>query len=148
MTGGICKEKGSSFRVLVVDDESLLRYSVRKALLRSGVLVDTAENGLQAKQKMLSSDFDLVITDLNMPEMNGVELLGWMKENRPHVEGIVMTGYTLEDLGGGELAAEVVDYLMKPFPMARLQEAVRKSMERLAVTPRGEPEDKGSATGE
>lgn len=119
-----------AFHVLIVDDEFLIRYSVSKALSQLGVAVDVADNGLQAQHKIKDGNFNLVITDFNMPEMNGVDLLGWMKEKRPQIEGIMMTGYDLDESITNELSGLVTDYLVKPFPMSKLQKAVMKSMDR------------------
>lgn len=127
----INKENKGSFRVLVVDDDALIRHVIPRALHNWGISVDVAENGLRAQRKILTDNFDLVITDLSMPEMDGEELLLWMKENRPHIEGIVMSGYDLSDIMAGELSGWVTDYLAKPFPMADLQEVVMRSMDRL-----------------
>lgn len=124
-------EKDFSFHVLVVDDDALIRHVIPRALQRLGVAVDVAENGRKAQRKILAGDFDLVITDLNMPEMNGEDLLLWVKENRPHIEGIVMSGYDFTRVMAGGLSDWVTDYLAKPFPTAVLEEAVMRSMERL-----------------
>lgn len=124
-------DKKTPFHVLVVDDDSLIRYILLKALKKLEVTVDVAENGLLAQRKILAGNYDLVITDINMPEMNGLELLLWLKKHRPHIEGIVMTGYEISDAYCCELAEYVKDYLAKPFPMARLEEVVRESMNRI-----------------
>jgi CheY-like chemotaxis protein len=125
------KKKKRPFHILVVDDEALIRYMVSKALNQLGVSVDVAEDGLQAQKKILAGNYDLVITDINMPEMNGVDLLRWMKKSRPHIEGIVMTGYDIAEAMTDELSGTVTDYLTKPFPLVRLQEVVKRSIERL-----------------
>ncbi|MEJ2690759.1 MAG: response regulator, partial [Deltaproteobacteria bacterium] len=119
------------FHVLVVDDEFLIRNMVRKALAHLGVTVDVAENGLEAQQKIIAGNYNLVITDINMPEMNGADLLRWIWENHPNIEGIVMTGYDLDKAITTELSAWVTDYLIKPFPLAKLLDAVKRSMDRL-----------------
>lgn len=130
MKGIVKTVPSQAFRVLVVDDEDLIRYSVSKALSRFGISVDVAENGLQAKSKIKAGTFNLVITDFHMPEMNGADLLGWLKEKQPHIEGMMMTGCDLDERITSELSGLVAGFLIKPFPMAMLQEAVLKSMER------------------
>lgn len=121
------------FHVLIVDDDSLLRYILPKALKKLEVIVDVADNGLIAQKKILNANFDLVITDINMPEMNGVELLLWMKKHRPHMEGIVMTGYDISGILPDELSECAKDYLAKPFTMDRLEEVVKESMQRIRL---------------
>lgn len=124
-------EETRRFRILVVDDEFLIRYMIPKALNPLGVYVDVAEDGLQAQGKILAGNFDLIITDINMPEMDGWELLSWVKENRPQIEGIVMTGFDIAETMSKELPENAKDFLAKPFPTEQLLEAVRRSMERL-----------------
>jgi len=124
-------KKKIPFHILVVDDEFLIRFAVPKALNRLGVSVDVAENGLQAQKKILAGNYDLVITDIIMPEMNGVDLLRWMKKSRPQIKGIVMTGFGISEEMTGEFLGTVTEYLTKPFSLVTLQEAVKRSIERL-----------------
>ena len=100
-----------------------------------------AENGLQAQRKILAGNYDLVITDINMPEMNGLELL--LKKHRPQIEGIVMTGYEITDILSNEQLGWITDYLIKPFPMGKLQEVVERSMKRLKSLPKKNAEKGG-----
>jgi DNA-binding NtrC family response regulator len=128
---GTNKKKKRPFHILVVDDEPLILFIAAKALNQPGVSVDVAENGLQAQKRILVGNYDLVITDINMPEMNGVDLLRWVKKSRPQIEGIVMTGHGISEAMTDELLGTVTDYLTKPFPLVMLQEAVKRSIERL-----------------
>jgi len=122
--------KCGTFQVLVVDDESLMRHFVPRVLKPLGISADVAENGLQALQKISAGRFDLVITDICMPEMDGLELLLWMQNNRPRVEGIIISGHDASETMTGQKLTNVADYLTKPFKMVELQEAVRRSMQR------------------
>jgi len=124
--------KNNPFQILVVDDEFLIRFSVSRGLSHLGVGVDTAENGLQATSKIIAGDFNLVITDFHMPEMNGADLLRWMQEKKPHVEAIIMTGYALDETIARELEGRAQDYLIKPFSLTALEQAVKRSMARQA----------------
>jgi len=119
------------FHVLLVDDDSLVRDMLKMALESLDVFVTVAENGLQAQKEILAGNFRLVITDINMPGMNGADLLRWLRQQRPHIEGIVITGREISESVRQELKKGVIDFLFKPFPLDRLREAVKKSMERL-----------------
>ena len=124
--------KEHAFHVLVVDDEYLIRHVTAKVLKNQGISVDLAANGLEAQGKILAGHhYDLVITDINMPEMDGLELLLWLKKHRPLIDGIVMTGYDVSDLQSNKQLEWVRDYLIKPFSMDKLQEAVKRSMIRM-----------------
>ncbi|HUL30071.1 MAG TPA: response regulator, partial [Thermodesulfobacteriota bacterium] len=102
-------------KILVVDDEALVRDVVRKGLVRMGGYdVEVAQSGPEAIEKMEKEVFDLVLTDLKMPEMDGLELLKTIKGTRPEVMVILMTAY-----GSIETAVEAMkmganDYITKP----------------------------------
>jgi DNA-binding NtrC family response regulator len=128
---GANKKKRRPVSILVVDDDALISFIVAETLNRPGVSVDLAENGLQAQKKILAGNYDLVVTDINMPEMNGVDLLRWVKKSRPHIKGIVMTGYYISEAMTDELLGTVSDYLTKPFSLVTLQEAVKRGLEHL-----------------
>ena len=104
-----------AMKILVVDDEALVRDIVRKGLSKMGGYdVEVAQNGLEAIEKMERDVFDLVLTDLKMPEMDGIELLKTIKGTRPEMMVILMTAY-----GSIETAVEAMkmganDYITKP----------------------------------
>ncbi len=102
-------------KILVVDDEALVRDIVQKGLSRMGGYdVEVAQSGLEAIEKMERDIFDLVLTDLKMPEMDGLELLKTVKGTRPEMIVVLMTAY-----GSIETAVEAMkmganDYITKP----------------------------------
>ncbi len=104
-----------SMRILVVDDEAPVRDIVQKGLSKMGGYdVEVAQNGLDAIEKIEKDVFDLVLTDLKMPGMDGLELLKTIKGTRPEVVVILMTAY-----GSIETAVEAMkmganDYITKP----------------------------------
>jgi DNA-binding NtrC family response regulator len=104
-----------SMKILVVDDEVLIRDMIKKGLSQmGGYSVEVAQNGLEAIEKMEKEIFDLVLTDLKMPEMDGLELLKNIKGTRPEMMVILMTAY-----GSIETAVEAMriganDYITKP----------------------------------
>jgi len=108
-------------KILVVDDEAPIRDVIRKGLLQmGGYNVEVAQNGLEAIEKIEKDVFDLVLTDLKMPEMNGLELLKTIKGIRPEVMVILMTAY-----GSIETAVEAMkiganDYITKPIDLNEL----------------------------
>jgi len=108
-------------KILVVDDEAPIRDVIRKGLSQmGGYNVEVAQNGLEAIEKIEKDVFDLVLTDLKMPEMNGLELLKTIKGIRPEVMVILMTAY-----GSIETAVEAMkiganDYITKPIDLNEL----------------------------
>jgi DNA-binding NtrC family response regulator len=108
-------------KILVVDDEAPIREMIKKGLSQMGGLnVEVAQNGLEAIEKIEKDVFDLVLTDLKMPGMDGLELLKVIKGTRPEVMVILMTAY-----GSIETAVEAMkiganDYITKPIDLNEL----------------------------
>jgi len=101
-------------RILVVDDESSIRNTLRRYLERSGHCAETAPDGIEALQTFEREPFDIVITDLNMPRMGGVELVRRLKESSPQTITIVLTGHGSLDSAVEVLHQGCDDYLLKP----------------------------------
>ena len=110
-----------SMKILVVDDEALVRDIIRKGLSQMGGFnVEVAQSGPEAIEKIEKDVFDLVLTDLKMPGMDGLELLKTIKGTRPEVMVILMTAY-----GSIETAVEAMriganDYITKPIDLNEL----------------------------
>ena len=110
-----------SIKILVVDDEALVRDIIRKGLSQMGGFnVEVAQSGAEAIEKIEKDVFDLVLTDLKMPGMDGLELLKTIKGTRPEVMVILMTAY-----GSIETAVEAIkiganDYITKPIYLNEL----------------------------
>jgi CheY-like chemotaxis protein len=124
-------------KVLVVDDEPAVLFALSEALAdrRRGIKVATAANGEEAVAILESERVDLVITDLRMPEMDGFELLAWLRRGFPHLPVIVMTAF------GAEIAARLdgaPEVLEKPFDVGELK---RKVADRLRQTVKGRVEN-------
>ncbi len=96
-------------RILIVDDEPLILEMLAKHLETTGYYVATATSGKIALQIMIERDFDILLSDIMMPEMSGFELAEMVKKNFPDTSTILMTGFDLAD--------NMLDYplLRKPF---------------------------------
>jgi len=82
-----------SGKILVVDDEEIIRESLSFILRKEGYEVDEAENGKVAQGKLLEGKYDIVVTDLEMPQMRGVELLEEIKKMDIHTSIIIITAF-------------------------------------------------------
>ena len=80
-------------KILVVDDEKMIASALQRVLAKSGHEVKTASNGLEAIQLLEGENFSLIFLDLLMPEMNGSDLMEWLRVHRPQAKYIVMTAY-------------------------------------------------------
>jgi DNA-binding NtrC family response regulator len=117
-------------KILIVDDEIALRQSLNILLTRSGYFVQTANNASEAMTILGSEPFDLVVTDLRMKEMNGLELLRNIKREYKDIEVIMLTAFG--SIGGAVEAIKsgAFDYVTKPFKNEQLQVVVEKALER------------------
>jgi CheY-like chemotaxis protein len=116
--------------ILVVDDEKTLREIVSRALTKLGHRCATACNGQEALLLAGKQAFDLVLTDLRMPKMDGLALIEWLRRWHPGLPIIIMTGYADLESARKALRLQVADYLVKPFEsLAEVQAAVRRALE-------------------
>jgi len=115
--------------VLVVDDEELYRRAIERILLRVGYRVETAPDASVALQALGAQHVDLVLCDIQMPGINGLELVRQIHDLEPDLPCIVMTGYNTPENSVDALRAGAFWYLEKPFEQARL-DVVRKLVEK------------------
>ena len=116
-------------RILVVDDEDIIRESLSYVLKKEGYYVEEAPNGKEAYKKLLDESFDLVITDLEMPEMKGIELLEEIKKLNVQTSVIIITAFGSLDTAISALRNGASDYLLKPVEFDELLIKVRRLME-------------------
>lgn len=121
---------GESLRVLLVDDEEELLGSLSRALERRGMRVSTATNGGGALELLEEQAFDVVVLDVKMPGIGGIELLPRIKEVRPAVEVILFTGHPSVDTVTDGLREGAFDYLSKPQDIEKLVAKILKAGER------------------
>ena len=111
--------------VLVVDDEAIARDNLAHVMAKDGYAVQTAANGVEALEKVKRFEFELIITDLKMERMDGLQLLQEAKAASPSTEIMVVTGLATVDTAVKALKTGAVHYLTKPIEIGELREAVR-----------------------
>ena len=112
--------------VLVVDDEPDMRIALTRALGRSGYSVETASNGFEGLEKFRNNNFNIVITDMKMPEMSGMEVLEGVKKISPQVPVIMITAFGTINKAVEAMKEGASDYILKPFSSETLEAAVKK----------------------
>jgi DNA-binding NtrC family response regulator len=120
--------KGS---ILIVDDEDFARSGLAKILTEEGFSVHTADGGESALSETRKKRFDLIITDLKMPELDGIELTRRLKKKNPSQHIIVMTAYGNIDSYFEVMNLGSFDYIHKPFTVKELLRIVNKAFERM-----------------
>ena len=119
-----------SARILLVDDEEIVIKSCLRILGTDSYEVDTARSGLEALKKIEEKPFDLLILDIMMPQMDGMEVLQRVKETHPDVEVIMVTGLSQIETAVRCMKLGAFDYLPKPFDPDELKVVVERALER------------------
>lgn len=117
-------------KIMVVDDEAVIREGVKRILEGEGEFaVETCASGHLALERLLDEDFDLVITDLKMPGMSGMEVLQTLKSIYPDVPVVMMTGYAMVSTAVDAMKYGAADYIPKPFKPRELLDKIKLAMQ-------------------
>lgn len=122
------------WRVLVVDDEENLNWSLVTSLRKDNYAADGALTGEDALRRMAAQNYDIIISDVKMPGMDGFELLQWLRAHRPQTRVVMMTAFGSPTDRAEALRGGVIAYLEKPFDLRALKDELR----RLTDPPRGQ----------
>ena len=122
-------------RILIVDDEMIVRESLFHWFKKSGHNVDAASSGLEALEKLEKFPFEILFIDIKMPVMNGIELLEKVKEDYPDTIVIIITAYGSIETAIKAMKLGASDYLLKPFKPDQLSLVMEKiaSQKKLAT---------------
>jgi len=117
-------------RILVADDESDVLDMCVRALSLEGYQVYGVHNGFEAIEMVKKQEFDLLLTDIRMPGMNGLQTYQTIKRHNPDIVGVVITGYGSVDTAIEALKLGMDDFLLKPFSLDELSSAISRALER------------------
>jgi NADH-quinone oxidoreductase subunit E len=114
--------------ILVVEDESIMRESLRDWLSEAGYRVETAEGGDKALKAIAERDFSLLILDLRLPGTGGIDLLRQARARQPQLKGIIITAYPSVQTAVEAMKEGAIDYLPKPFDLNRLEDTIMSTL--------------------
>jgi DNA-binding NtrC family response regulator len=117
-------------RILVVDDEPVVRESLQGWFAEDGYPVEIAENAREALEKLQESSWDILLTDVKMPGMDGLELQQQVKKLAPEVTVIIMTAYASVDSAMQAIKEGAYDYVTKPLDPEDLTQIIERAWER------------------
>jgi len=117
-------------KVLIVDDEERFRTTMHKLLRVRGLDAHVAASGKEALDKLRESAHDVVILDVRMPEMNGLEVLVEIKKIDSSIEVIVMTGYASMETAKEIIKLGAYDFLLKPYSIVELLDKIEGAFDR------------------
>ncbi len=117
-----------NYRILVVDDEKVIREFLRDFLSDQGYETDLATDGKEALDKIKRSNYDLVITDIKMPNADGIEVLKKVKRKNSNTEVIIITGYPSLDTEAECKNFGAAGYIVKPFQINQIKLLVGRAL--------------------
>jgi DNA-binding NtrC family response regulator len=115
-------------RILVVDDEETIRTTVKAILEDEGYIVDTASTGAEAISKTQQNSYNIALLDIRLPDMEGVELLGLLKDPVPKTRKIMVTGFPSMQNAITAVNRKADAYLIKPVDIEKLLETIKEQL--------------------
>ena len=113
-----------TLRVLIVDDEDDFRETIVKRLNARKIQAMGANSGVKALEVLKENDFDVMVLDVKMPDMDGIETLRHVKTMKPEIEVIMLTGHASVEFGLKGMQLGAFDYVMKPAPLNELLDTI------------------------
>lgn len=134
-------------RILVVDDDVTIRDTLYE-LLSEDYFCQTAENAEQAFAKLEVDTYDVVLTDISMPGLSGLELLGQVRQRFPDIPVIIISGISDQEHAQGLIKLGAFDFLLKPFKLEVVEKSVKRAVElrRHLLQKSSANEESGSGT--
>ncbi len=115
-------------KILITEDEDSLRMFVARALRLDGHETHEAGDGAEGLEKLSEGPFDLLLSDIRMPVMDGIELVHQASAKFPDLKILLMTGYAEQRERADDLAAKVIDVVQKPFALPDIRRAVASAL--------------------
>lgn len=122
-----------SERVLLIDDETEFLETLSERMRLRGMDVSTAENAEKAINTIDSGDYDAIVLDLQMPDMNGIDVLKIIKQSHPEMQVILLTGQATLDAGIEAMKLGAMDFMEKPADIDTLTEKIKKAQAKKMV---------------
>ena len=116
-----------SLRILLIDDEEIVHETIGEYLVEIGHTISSARDGGEALDQMREKSFDLALVDIRMPGMDGIELLGKLREIQPEMTVVMITGHGTMETAIQALRSGADDFLTKPIDLAELDAVLEKS---------------------
>jgi DNA-binding NtrC family response regulator len=115
-------------KILVIDDEKNIRLTLQQTLQAADTAVDTAINGEEGLQKVETADYDLVLLDLQLPGIDGLEVLQQLRQRKPHLPVMLLSAHGTVKTAVDALHSGAVDFLEKPFSPREVRDAVARAL--------------------
>ncbi len=117
-------------RILIIDDDENIRKVIQTILEDEGYIIDTADTAQKAIQKTEQAFYNLALIDVRLPDMEGIELLTKLKETKPKMRKIIVTGYPTMQNAVGAINKGADAYVMKPFDVEKILQTIKDQLKR------------------
>lgn len=121
----------NKIRIMVLDDEPIVCKRLKPALEKQGYEVDAFTQSSEALEQLKQVEYDIIITDLKMKGVDGMQLLGEAKRRSPKTEVIVITGFATMETAKESFHRGVFDFIAKPFKLSEIQEVVNRAQAKI-----------------
>ena len=118
-------------KILLVEDETIVREALRDWLVEDGYDVEVAENGEEALEKIKEEEFGVIVLDLKLPGIDGLQVFEEAKEIKPETKGVIITAYPSKETLEKAKRLGLLDYLAKPFKAEDLEKIINKTLGEL-----------------
>jgi DNA-binding NtrC family response regulator len=117
--------------ILILDDEPIVGQRLKATLKKEGHRVETFVNPLQAVARIEEKTFDIVVTDIRMDDMDGIEILELVRSKSERTKVIMITGYATLEVARESLTKGAFDFIAKPFKLKEMRQAIAKAVDAL-----------------
>lgn len=118
----------SIHRILVADDEAATRMIVTSQLIEAGFTVSEAEDGAEAISLLKEQKFEVALLDIKMPNVDGIQVLKFIRDNTPETKAIIMTGFAELGIAMEAMELGAIDFFSKPFSVDEVIASVKKAV--------------------
>jgi DNA-binding NtrC family response regulator len=117
--------------VLLIDDEPIVGKRLKPALSKMGCEIEAFQDSLSAVKRLDEKEFDIVVTDVRLEDMDGIEILDLVRKKSEKTEVIIMTGFAMMELARKAVEKGAFDFIEKPFKAHELQAVISRAVETL-----------------
>ena len=121
----------NSLQIMILDDEPIVGKRLKAALTKSGIDVEVFENATEAVNRIREKNFDIVVTDVRMEEMDGIQVLEQVMKQSERTKVIMITGYATIEVAREALTKGAFDFIAKPFKPNELRAVINKAASSL-----------------
>ncbi len=125
--------KTKKLKIMVIDDENIVGKRLKPALEKTGDIVETFEDGISALARFEEEPFDIVVTDIRMEKIDGIEILERVLAKSSRTKVIIITGYATVEVAREALSKGAFDFIAKPFKPADLREIIKRATQELNI---------------